>query len=78
MSEKLDVSGDYVSLRAKSGYAEGVSLLATCKDNGNGYTFFFPTYSPCYRENYICMDYSEAAYAYKILKHFKKQGAFDE
>lgn len=77
MGEKLYIYDDVVNLHASKGYCEDVDLLASCRDTGNGYIVWFPSYSSVEQENYICMNYAEAAYLYKILKHYKKQGVFE-
>lgn len=75
VKEKIvDVDEGLIDLCAKSGYMPNVDLLAECRDTGNGFIFFFPSYSSIEQPNYICMDYSEAAYMYKILRHMKKKG----
>ena len=75
VKEKIvDVDEHIIDLCAKSGYSKNVDLLAECRDTGNGLIFFFPSYSRTEQANYICMNYSEAACIYKILRHKKKKG----
>lgn len=66
---------DYWSLRARVGYSSHVDVLSTVKDTENGYIFHFPSYSSSVQENYVCLDYDEADYIWKLLSYLKKAGA---
>ena len=52
------------------GYADVLCL--NLENTGNGYIAHFPSNSSCRQDNYVCMDYAEAAYLYAALKKFKK------
>ena len=47
------------------GFKETVAKL---KDTGNGLIIKFPSCSSVEQDNYICLDYAEASYAYELLK----------
>ncbi len=64
-------SDDGYYLNAEYGYNQDVDLLCKVEDTGNGYIAYFPTYSSVGQNNYICMDYVEADYLFKILKYAK-------
>ena len=51
------------------GFKETVAKL---KDTGNGLVIKFPACSSVAQDNYICLDYAEASYAYELLrKHYE-------
>lgn len=54
-------------IKALTGYCKDVNLLAKLKDTGNGYIIKFKNYSFLEQDNYICIDYAEAEYLYKLL-----------
>ena len=56
-------------LQAGAGYNSNVDVLCKLTETGNGYIAYFPSYSPCIQDNYICMDYSEADNLRKLLTH---------
>jgi len=60
-------------------YTEPDKLLCKLKDTGNGYIFKFPSWSSSRQDNYICLDYAEAYYVYKMLeKHHLLTNALRE
>lgn len=56
-------------LQAGARYDSNVDVLCRLTETGNGYIAYFPSYSPCIQDNYICMDYSEADNLRKLLTH---------
>jgi len=62
-----------IELHAGKGYTSHVTLLSQLADTENGFIFYFPSYSSCVQDNYICMDYSEADYVYKLMKAYYKK-----
>ena len=63
---------DYHFLRAGKGYASDVDILSTVRDTENGYIFFFPAYNSTSQDNYVCLDYAEAEYIWKLLSYIRK------
>ena len=74
MSETLEKYDNFVELYANKGYAANVGMLAQCKDTGNGYIVYFPSYMCTEQANYICMDYAEAEYIRKLLNYLHTKG----
>jgi len=64
----VEYDGKY-HLKAVKGYSPHVNTLCSIDNTGNGYIAHFPAYSPIEQDNYICLDYAEAEYLYKLLKH---------
>lgn len=69
IEEKVVETKSGLKLKAVSGYNIGVNTLCKMKDTGNGFIFKFPTYSSINQENYVCLDYAEAEYIWKLLDH---------
>ena len=65
---------DTTVLMAGKGYNSHIGVLSSVKDTGNGYIFFFPSYSSAEQENYVCVDYAEADYILKRLSYLHKKG----
>lgn len=57
---------------ANRGYNFGVGSLCNAEDTGNGYIFHFPSYTPVYQDNYICLNYAEADYIFQVMKFLGK------
>ena len=68
---KLKVSKDDPNHTIPTG-----SVLAKMTNTGNGYIFKFPAHSSVYQDNYVCIDYAEAEYIYKLLDNIKE--VFDD
>ncbi len=68
-----DLNTDTYTIRAVNGYNTEVDILATMENNGNGFTCKFPSYICTAADNYICLDYAEADYLYKMLKEYRKE-----
>lgn len=66
-TETVRRKDNVVRVTARSGYRPGVALLCRLKDTGNGYIAKLPSYSSTEQDNYLCMDYAEAAYLYAAL-----------
>jgi len=66
-SEIYESLGNYHTLKAGKGYHTGVGNLCVVEDTGNGYIACFPSYASSEQEYYVCLDYAEADYLYKIL-----------
>ena len=45
--------------------------VAKVTDTGNGYIFKFPSYNCVCQTEYICMNYSEAAFILRLLKEYE-------
>jgi len=67
--ERITQKDNVYKLRAVDGYHSEVDILCKLTDTGNGYIFKLPSYSSTSQVNYICMDYAEADYIFKLLKH---------
>jgi len=67
--EEITEDNDDLILKAGKGYNSEVGVLCHMEDTGNGFIAFFPSHSPSYQHNYICMDYSEADYLRKLLNY---------
>lgn len=68
-------SDDTFTLMAGKGYTTGVNVLSSVTDTENGYIFFFPSHSSCEQDNYVCIDYAEADYMWKLLSYLRKAQA---
>ena len=66
--------GDKVTVCAfdGSGYSDHADKLCTIKDNGNGYTVKFHSYSSIEPDRYLNIDYSHAEYLLLGLREFVK------
>jgi hypothetical protein len=60
-------------MKLKKSFTGFKKVVAKLKDTGNGVILKFPSLSSVQQDNYICLDYAEAAYAYKLLKKFAKK-----
>jgi len=74
--ERIMANGDntYV-LKANAGYNANVDVLCNLEDTENGYIAYFPSYTSCEQDNYICLTYSEADYLRKLLNFIFKRNA---
>lgn len=73
LTEYVTSDGDDTTvLMAGKGYTTGVDVLSTVRDTENGYIFFFPSHSSCEQDNYVCIDYAEADYMWKLLSYLRK------
>lgn len=71
-SEHVVEEGDTYILKAREGYCSNVNTLCSMQDTGNGYIAYFPSYSSCNQDNYICLGYDEAEYIYKLMSFIQK------
>ena len=69
----IDDDGDSYVLKASGGYVLGVEDLCHLTDTGNGFIAYFPSYSNCIQDNYICMGYDEADALRKLLTYIHKK-----
>jgi len=65
-------SSDGYYIHSREGYSMGVDMLCRMEDTGNGYIAYFPSYASHTQDNYICMDYAEADYLFKLLNYIRK------
>lgn len=66
-------SEDVFVLKAGAGYSSNVDVLCKLTETGNGYIAYFPSYSLCDQDNYICIDYSEADFLRQLLSFIEKK-----
>ena len=72
-TEFYDSLEDFHTLKAGKGYNANVGNLCMVEDTGNGYIVIFPSYSSCEQDYYICLDYAQADYLYKILGFIRRK-----
>ncbi len=70
-SDKLET----IKIKAGEGYSRicGEKTLLKLKDTGNGFIAKIPSFSSCYQDNYICLDYAEAEYLMYALEVWYKE-----
>jgi hypothetical protein len=47
--------------------------VAKITDTGNGYIVKFPAHSSMHQHYYVCLDYSQAAFLYRLLSEYKDE-----
>lgn len=78
VESKQTKKGEVTKVFAVLGYAPGVEVLAKVVDNGNGYTVKFPSYSSCFPDKWMNIDYCEAEYLFLAFEHIFNKGESDD
>lgn len=76
MTETVSRKNHIARVKMGNDYRFPGKTLATVTDTGNGFIAHFKSYSPSYQDNYVCLDYAQAADLIRGLSMFKKELGF--
>ena len=77
MTEVVSRKGNIARVKMGNDYRFPGETLATVTDTGNGFIAHFKSYSSHQQDNYVCLDYTQAAELVRGLSMFKKELGFD-
>lgn len=64
----VTTKGNVTKVKAVKGYNADVDVLCKVKNNGNGYTVKFPSYSSVHPPVFMNIDYAQAEYLFLAFK----------